>query len=95
VASLPLVNEGGLVGDGQGGFIDKKNVSSAIYIAAFVNSTKGLQWIGATKREFIEAENLGSHRCGNCSIITLMSSSIGTTIFSLVNMASSARWFHI
>ena len=76
---------------GQEEFIGKKNVSAASYIAAFVNSTKGLQWIGATKRKYIGAENLGSHRCGNYSIITLMSSSIATTISSLVNMASSAR----
>lgn len=40
---------------------------------------------------FIGAGNLGSHRCGNCSIIILMTSSIATTISSLVNMASSAR----
>jgi PAS domain S-box-containing protein len=62
-----------------------------IYIAAFVNSTKGLQWTQATKRKYIGAENLGNRRCGNCWIITLMSSTTGTTIFSLVNMASSAR----
>jgi hypothetical protein len=82
---------GGIGWRWQGGFIGKKNVSAASYIAAFVNNTKGLQWTQATKRKFIEAENLGSHRCGNCSIITLLSSSTGTTIFSLVNMASFAR----
>ena len=32
----------------QGGFICRKSVSAARYIAAFVNNTKGLQWIGAT-----------------------------------------------
>ena len=72
-----------------------KNVSIASYIAAFVYKTKGLQWTQATKRRYIGAENLENRRCGNCSIITLMSSSTGTTIFSLVNMASSARSFPI
>jgi translation initiation factor 1 len=58
-------------------FIGKKNVSAASYIATFVNSTKGLQWTQATKRRYIGAENLGNRRCGNCSIITLMSSLTG------------------
>ncbi len=53
------------IGDGKENSSVRKNVSAASYIATFVYSTKGLQWIGATRRRYIGAENLGSHRCGN------------------------------
>lgn len=47
----------------------EKNVIIVSYIAAFVNSTKGLQWIGATRRRYTGSENLGNHRCGKYSTL--------------------------
>lgn len=57
------------------------DISIASYIAAFVNSTKELQWFGATRRTHTRTERLRDHRCGNYAIFPLHNSSIAFKLF--------------